>query len=51
MIGPCCGGAGSSDAEVKMAWLIYPLFAATVLYGAVGLVFISSLVGFGTRRL
>ncbi len=33
-----------------MAWLIYPLFAAIVLYGAVGLVCISSLVGFGGRR-
>ena len=32
-----------------MAWLIYPLFAATALYGVVGLVFISSLVGFGRR--
>jgi hypothetical protein len=34
-----------------MTWLIYALFAATVLYGAVGLVFISSLVGLGGRRL
>ena len=34
-----------------MAWLIYALFAATVLYGAVGLVFISSLVGLGGRHL
>ena len=37
--------------EMKMGWLIYPLFAATVLYGAVGLVFIAGLVGFGGRRL
>jgi hypothetical protein len=34
-----------------MAWLICALFAATLLYGAVGLVFISGLVGFGGRRL
>jgi hypothetical protein len=33
-----------------MAWLIYPLFAAVALYGAVGLLCISSLVGFGWRR-
>jgi hypothetical protein len=43
--------AGSRGGEVKMAWLIYPLFAVTALYGAVGLIFISSLVGLGGRRL
>jgi hypothetical protein len=33
-----------------MGWLVYPLFGAIVLYGAVGLVCISSLVGFRARR-
>jgi hypothetical protein len=37
--------------ETKMAWLIHPRFAATLLYGDGGLGGISGRVGLGGRRL
>jgi len=35
---------------LDMAWVIYPLAAAILLYGALGLVCVSALVGFGSHR-
>jgi hypothetical protein len=35
---------------LDMAWVIYPLSVAVLLYGALGLLCISTLVGVGGRR-